>query len=63
MYTYLRRRGAARDGAKLTDWNNYVTGIDTEFRPYVAHTVVENCSDSPPLQEQAKALLMNLSTG
>jgi DNA-binding transcriptional regulator YhcF (GntR family) len=63
MYTYLRRRGAARDAAKLTDWQDYVTGIDTDFRPKVPHTVVENCSDSPPLQEQAKALLGRLDAG
>lgn len=61
MQTYLRRRGAARDGAKLADWDQYITGIDIDFRPVVAHTIVENCASSVPLQAQAKQLLDSLS--
>lgn len=61
MHTYLRRRGAARDGVKLADWPQYITGIDTDFRPAVAHSVVENCASSPPLQAQVKQLLDSLS--
>lgn len=61
MHTYLRRRGAARDGAKLADWEQYVTGIDIDFRPAVPHTVVENCASSLPLQAPVKQLLNSLS--
>lgn len=57
MHSYLRRRGAARDAAKLADWLQYATGIDIDFRPGVAHTVVENCGSSAPLQQQAKQLI------
>lgn len=60
MHTYLRRRGAARDGAKLADWTNYITGIDTELRPVVPHTVIENSADSEPLQAQVKRLVDSL---
>lgn len=61
MHTYLRRRGAARDGAKLADWEQYITGVDVDFRPVVPHTVVENCVSSEPLQMQVKRLLDGLS--
>ncbi len=61
MHTYLRRRSAARDGAKLADWAQYITGIDTDFRPPVAHVVVENCASSAPLQVQVKQLLDSMS--
>lgn len=57
MHTYLRRRGAARDGAKLADWEQYITGINTDSRPAVPHIVVENCASSEPLQMQVKRLL------
>ena len=46
MHTYLKRRGAARDTGKLADWNNYVEGIDLEFRPVADHVVVENSASS-----------------
>lgn len=57
MHSYLRRRGAARDAAKLSDWQQYATGLDLDFRPDVDHVVVENCASSVPLQAQARAML------
>ncbi len=57
MQTYIRRRGAARDAFKLSDWPAYLTTIDVDFRPPVSHVVVENCASSTPLQVQAKELL------
>lgn len=57
MHTYLRRRGAARDNAKLADWPAYADTLDTAFRPSVPHVVIDNCTSSLPLQAQAKELL------
>lgn len=57
MHSYLRRRGAARDAAKLADWQQYATGLDIDFRPGVEHVVVENCTSSTPLQAQARKVL------
>jgi len=55
--TYLRRRGAARDTVKLANWSHYLTTIDIDFRPPVAHLLVDNSASSTPLQSQAKELL------
>ena len=60
MQTYLRHRGAARDSTKLADWPGYLSGIDDNFRPPVAHVLIENCRSSAPLQSQATALLKDL---
>lgn len=57
MRTYLRHRGAARDAAKLTNWDQYVESINIDFRPALPHVVVDNSSDSSPLQQQAAGLL------
>lgn len=57
MQTYIRRRGAARDAAKLADWSGYLAGINTDFRPQEDHVLVDNCASSVPLQSQAKELL------
>lgn len=57
MHTYLKRRGAARDTGKLANWNNYVEGIDLDFRPVADHVVVENSASSEPLQSQAAKML------
>ncbi|WP_320069029.1 GntR family transcriptional regulator [Micromonospora sp. RTGN7] len=63
MHTYVRRRGAARDAAKLADWPNYIADIDTEFRPLAAHHLIDNCASGLPLQQQAKELLAQLLDG
>lgn len=57
MHTYLRRRGAARDAFKLSDWPGYLATMDIDFRPAGPHITVENCASSAPLQTQAKELL------
>ncbi len=57
MHTYIRHRGAARDTAKLANWDGYISGIDIDMRPPVHHVVVDNCTSSKPLQEQARELL------
>jgi predicted kinase len=63
MHTYIRRRGAARDGAKLADWPSYVNLIDTEFRPPAPHYVMDNCTSGEPLQQQAQELLKTVLGG
>ncbi|MGY1948639.1 AAA family ATPase [Nocardia asiatica] len=57
MHLYLRRRGAARDTAKLEDWANYAAGLDISFRPSVDHVVIDNDPESEPLRSQAQRLL------
>lgn len=57
MHTYIRRRGAARDAFKLSNWPAYLAAIDVDFRPSVPHLVVDNCASSAPLQAQAADLL------
>lgn len=57
MHMYLRHRGAARDTVKLADWDSYLAEIDVEFRPPIAHRVIDNCASSEPLQDQARALI------
>jgi DNA-binding transcriptional regulator YhcF (GntR family) len=60
MHTYIRHRGAARDAAKLENWNAYLATIDLEFRPPVSHTVIDNSASVVPLQSQAKKLLASV---
>ncbi|WP_231390303.1 GntR family transcriptional regulator [Nocardia sp. CNY236] len=60
MHSYLTRRGAARDSWKLANWDDYVDGIDTTFEPPWQHTIITNDLDSPPLREQAQALIKSL---
>lgn len=62
MLTYVRRRGAARDAFKLSDWPSYLGTIKLDFRPVAAHVVVDNCASSRPLQVQAKELVKNILT-
>lgn len=60
MRTYLGRRGAARDASKLANWADYVAGLDLDYTPAMAHTVVHNSLASTPLQTQAEQLLSRL---
>jgi hypothetical protein len=57
MQRYLRIRGAARDTAKLADWDGYLSGIDLDLRPPEPYLVIENSALSAPLQDQAQALI------
>lgn len=61
MHTYIRRRGAARDAAKLSNWSNYVANLDLDFRPPGEHVIVENSLSSRPLQEQAVELVKQVT--
>ncbi|MCT6735440.1 GntR family transcriptional regulator [Rhodococcus qingshengii] len=60
MQLYLRRRGAGRDGWKLSNWNSYIADVDTNFTPVLDHTVIVNDPDSEPLQDQARAFLTSI---
>jgi predicted kinase len=61
MHSYIRHRGAARDGAKLADWTAYVNQIDPDLRPVGESFVVENSASSRPLREQADRVVAWLS--
>lgn len=63
MNFYIRRRGAARDAAKLADWEGYLSRIDLDFRPPVPHVLVNNCTSGAPLKVQARALLRDVLGG
>jgi predicted kinase len=61
MRTYLKRRGAARDTGKLGTWDDYVAGIDLEFRPAADHIIIDNSASSEPLQGQATKMLATIT--
>ncbi|MFE7505764.1 AAA family ATPase [Promicromonospora sp. NPDC057488] len=61
MHTYLKRRGAARDTGKLVDWNDYIAGIDLEFKPAADHVIIDNSASSEPLQSQASKMLATIA--
>lgn len=61
MLTYVRRRGAARDAHKLATWDEYIDGIDLDFRPGVDHHVIDNSLTAEPLRRQAERLLAILA--
>lgn len=56
MLLHLRRRGAARDTWKLSNWDEYVSKLDFDFRPSAPHVVINNSQNSDPLPPQAKSL-------
>ena len=62
MYTYIHRRGAARDAAKMADWPGWVAQLDLNFRPATEHYVVDNSAGARPLQEQANELLAKVTS-
>ena len=61
MQTYLRRRGAARDTAKLNDWPAYMQTVDLTLRPAVEHVVIDNSLSAEPLRVQAERLVKQLA--
>ena len=61
MHTYVRKRGAARDAAKMADWPAWVAQLDLNFVPATGHVVIDNSAGSPPLQQQVKELLDTVS--
>ncbi|MGM1064200.1 GntR family transcriptional regulator [Saccharothrix sp. Mg75] len=61
MHTYIRHRGAARDAAKLSNWREYLSAIDVDFRPPVEHSVIDNSASGAPLQDQARELVKALA--
>ena len=61
MRSYIKRRGAARDAAKLADWAGYLAGIDLHLRPATQHAVIDNSLGGPPLQQQATRFLAGLT--
>ncbi|MCP2268167.1 regulatory protein, gntR family [Actinokineospora diospyrosa] len=57
MHTYIRHRSAARDASKLDNWPEYAASIDVDFRPNIAHFLVDNSASGNPLREQASTLV------
>lgn len=62
MHLYLRRRNAARDAGKLSDWEGYLASIDVDRRPAAGHVVVDNSAGGERLDDQAARLLSNLQS-
>lgn len=63
MHTYIRHRGAARDAVKLASWDKYTATVDLDLRPPMSHFVIDNCTSSEPLRDQAKHLLKSVLDG
>lgn len=61
MKTYIKHRGAARDAAKLADWEGYLRGVDLHYTPAIKHHVVDNSVGSAPLQQQALEVLTQMT--
>lgn len=61
MRTYLRKRGAARDATKLSDWDEYLKSVDPSLRPARDHFLVDNSHKADPLQTQAATLIASLT--
>jgi len=61
MRRYIRHRGAARDAAKLANWEGYLSGLNLAFEPAIDHTIINNSADARPLQEQAEQLLTTVT--
>ena len=58
MHTYLQRRRASRDKAKLATWEDYVQSVDLQYRPLLPHHIVDNSTGTPQsLQDQAVDVL------
>lgn len=57
MLSYIRRRGAARDSAKLARWQEYLGSVDLNYEPALPHTIIDNNQGAQPLQDQAAALI------
>lgn len=51
----------ARDTGKLADWNDYLAGIDLEFKPAADHVIIDNSASSEPLQSQATKMLATIT--
>lgn len=63
MHRWIRKRSAARDSGKLSDWAGYLRQVNLDFRPPVPHHVLKNCVSSEPLQDQARGLLKSVLGG
>jgi predicted kinase len=57
MLSYIRKRGAARDSAKLADWPKWVAAIDLDFEPAAEYHRIDNSAGAVPLRSQAADLL------
>jgi predicted kinase len=60
MRSYLKHRGAARDTWKLSNWDEYLSSINLEFRPDFEHFLIDNSRDGAPLNDQAKELIEHI---
>lgn len=61
MLAYIRRRGAARDTAKLANWSEYLNNVvDLDYMPALPHSIINNSQGSHPLQDQAVALIASV---
>ncbi|WP_328645555.1 GntR family transcriptional regulator [Amycolatopsis sp. NBC_00348] len=62
MHTYVRHRDAPRDATKLANWDNYMRGVDVDFRPPVPHVVIDNSVSGGVMVEQAGQLIERLAS-
>ncbi|WP_326945787.1 GntR family transcriptional regulator [Amycolatopsis sp. NBC_01307] len=62
MHTYVRHRDAPRDATKLADWEQYVKGVNVDFRPPVSHVVIDNSVSGDVMSGQARQLIDRLTS-
>lgn len=61
MYDYISFRGAARDTWKLTNWDDYLAGVDPDFEPAGAYYIVDNrLNAATALADQAREIATNV---
>ncbi|MFJ8912312.1 AAA family ATPase [Amycolatopsis sp. NPDC102389] len=64
MYDYLSYRAAPRDTWKLENWQEYIAGIDPDFRPSFPHYLVDNrLNAATTLVEQADRIVKAMRHG
>jgi|SRR5215217_2317810 len=61
MHQYIRHRGAARDSAKMENWEKYVDSLDFQYKPLLKHRIVDNSSEALPLQQQAADIVKEIT--
>jgi predicted kinase len=61
MYDYIGYRGAARDAWKLSNWDEYLSGMDPNFEPSWPHYTVDNrLNAAVALADQARELALRV---
>lgn len=62
MRRYITYRGAARDAAKLADWDSYIAGVDLDYTPaFEQAQIIDNNGALRSLEQQADGMLARIT--